>query len=198
LGIGCVGCADPANLDVWSLVYRRLKMTSNSTHLRCSFCAKSEGEVQKLIAGPSVYICDACVVLCTTILDENGIARPSHGDYVERTLRRAATDLDAARAVLASGYSRAAVDLCRGSARAALEAFCLKRGEHHPARDDFTLLLSLALRDSEDLRRLHELDVTRLIAHHRFDDEVNSNQAQGAIDAAAAILKFVRAHQPAT
>ena len=35
--------------------------------LHCSFCAKSQHEVRKLIAGPSVYICDECVELCVDI-----------------------------------------------------------------------------------------------------------------------------------
>ena len=38
-------------------------------HLRCSFCGKSEREVAKLIAGPKVYICEACVGVCNGILD---------------------------------------------------------------------------------------------------------------------------------
>jgi ClpX C4-type zinc finger protein len=37
---------------------------------RCSFCTKSNLEVERLIAGPGVYICDSCVGLCTTILDD--------------------------------------------------------------------------------------------------------------------------------
>ncbi|PYQ62716.1 MAG: hypothetical protein DMF58_00990, partial [Acidobacteria bacterium] len=36
-----------------------------TTRLRCSFCNKSEDEVEKLIAGPNVYICDACVKIAT-------------------------------------------------------------------------------------------------------------------------------------
>ncbi|WP_416886528.1 ATP-dependent Clp protease ATP-binding subunit ClpX [Marinospirillum sp.] len=36
--------------------------------LCCSFCGKSQDEVKKLIAGPSVYICDDCVTLCTDII----------------------------------------------------------------------------------------------------------------------------------
>ena len=36
--------------------------------LPCSFCAKSQHDVQKLIAGPSVYICDECVELCVDII----------------------------------------------------------------------------------------------------------------------------------
>jgi hypothetical protein len=36
--------------------------------LRCSFCGKGADDVQKLIAGPNVYICDACVGSCNNIL----------------------------------------------------------------------------------------------------------------------------------
>ena len=38
--------------------------------LRCSFCGKAQREVKKLIAGPSAYICDECVQLCTEIVAE--------------------------------------------------------------------------------------------------------------------------------
>ncbi|MBI5509628.1 MAG: ATP-dependent Clp protease ATP-binding subunit ClpX [Deltaproteobacteria bacterium] len=38
--------------------------------LTCSFCGKSQREVRKLIAGPTVYICDECIKLCTDIIDE--------------------------------------------------------------------------------------------------------------------------------
>jgi ATP-dependent Clp protease ATP-binding subunit ClpX len=36
----------------------------------CSFCGKSHAEVRKLISGPGVYICDACVILCKNVLDK--------------------------------------------------------------------------------------------------------------------------------
>jgi len=46
--------------------------------LRCSFCGKTQREVRKLIAGPSVYICDECVNLCKEIIDEEeGGAQPA-------------------------------------------------------------------------------------------------------------------------
>src|SRR5262249_49227394 len=38
--------------------------------LYCSFCGKSQHEVRKLIAGPTVFICDECVELCMDIIDE--------------------------------------------------------------------------------------------------------------------------------
>lgn len=40
--------------------------------LRCSFCGKSQDEVRKLIAGPTVYICDECIDLCNDIILEEG------------------------------------------------------------------------------------------------------------------------------
>lgn len=43
---------------------------SDDESLDCSFCGKSQDEVRKLIAGPSVYICDECVELCNDILRE--------------------------------------------------------------------------------------------------------------------------------
>ncbi|MGE7968931.1 ClpX C4-type zinc finger protein, partial [Sphingomonas sp. NPDC092331] len=42
---------------------------SKST-LYCSFCGKSQHEVRKLIAGPTVFICDECVELCNDIIRE--------------------------------------------------------------------------------------------------------------------------------
>ncbi|HEY3931722.1 MAG TPA: ATP-dependent Clp protease ATP-binding subunit ClpX [Verrucomicrobiae bacterium] len=41
----------------------------------CSFCGKSHAEVKKLIAGPGVYICDNCVVLCKNVLDKEFAAQ---------------------------------------------------------------------------------------------------------------------------
>ncbi len=38
--------------------------------LRCSFCGKSQNDVRKLIAGPSVYVCDECIELCNEIIAE--------------------------------------------------------------------------------------------------------------------------------
>ena len=38
--------------------------------LKCSFCGKSQNEVRKLIAGPTVYICDECIELCNDIIAE--------------------------------------------------------------------------------------------------------------------------------
>ena len=48
--------------------------------LYCSFCGKSQHEVRKLIAGPSVFVCDECVELCNDIIREELDDRSEHGD----------------------------------------------------------------------------------------------------------------------
>src|SRR6266481_4115963 len=46
------------------------KHDDRSGNLVCSFCGKSQDEVRKLIAGPTVYICDECIDLCNDIIAE--------------------------------------------------------------------------------------------------------------------------------
>jgi len=48
--------------------------------LYCSFCGKSQNEVRKLIAGPSVFICDECVDLCNDIIREEADAETSESN----------------------------------------------------------------------------------------------------------------------
>ena len=44
-----------------------------NSHPRCSFCGKESNMVQRLVAGPGVYICNECVDLCVSILEEEGL-----------------------------------------------------------------------------------------------------------------------------
>ena len=43
-------------------------IAATAIQLRCSFCAKPSSEVEKIIAGPGVYICNECVGLCNDVL----------------------------------------------------------------------------------------------------------------------------------
>ena len=59
----------------WWVLRRRRKAASRSAQpsragppALCSFCGKSQDEVRKLIAGPTVYICDECIDLCNDII----------------------------------------------------------------------------------------------------------------------------------
>ncbi len=47
-----------------------MKKKEEGTNVACSFCGKSQKEVKKLIAGPTVYICDECIDLCNDIISE--------------------------------------------------------------------------------------------------------------------------------
>ncbi|PLX50248.1 MAG: ATP-dependent Clp protease ATP-binding subunit ClpX [Desulfobacteraceae bacterium] len=47
-----------------------VKKRDVNDNLFCSFCGKNQKEVQKLIAGPAVYICDECIQLCSEIIEE--------------------------------------------------------------------------------------------------------------------------------
>ena len=52
--------------------------------LYCSFCGKSQHEVRKLIAGPSVFVCDECITLCNDIMREeiqNDQGQVEHGRF---------------------------------------------------------------------------------------------------------------------
>ena len=55
-----------------------------SDTLICSFCGKSQEEVKKLIAGPTVYICDECIELCNDIIAEESKLEESSGTDVSK------------------------------------------------------------------------------------------------------------------
>lgn len=56
------------------------KGSSSEKTLYCSFCGKSQHEVKKLIAGPSVFICDECINLCNDIVRDEVAAEGKEGD----------------------------------------------------------------------------------------------------------------------
>ena len=55
------------------------KKGSSEKLLYCSFCGKSQHEVRKLIAGPSVFICDECIELCNDIIRDESVAETAQG-----------------------------------------------------------------------------------------------------------------------
>jgi ATP-dependent Clp protease ATP-binding subunit ClpX len=73
----------------------RVKKTEdNRQTLYCSFCGKSQQEVSKLIAGPTVYICDECISLCVEIIREekkSGVAKAG-GIPTPREIRKVLDD----------------------------------------------------------------------------------------------------------
>jgi ATP-dependent Clp protease ATP-binding subunit ClpX len=61
------------------------KKTGSEKLLYCSFCGKSQHEVRKLIAGPSVFICDECIELCNDIIRDE-IAETADVDGAKSSL----------------------------------------------------------------------------------------------------------------
>ena len=63
--------------------------------LYCSFCGKSQNEVRKLIAGPSVFICAECVELCTDIISEenkSSLVKSREGIPTPKEIRKVLDD----------------------------------------------------------------------------------------------------------
>jgi ATP-dependent protease Clp ATPase subunit len=59
--------------------------------LRCSFCGKSQHEVRKLIAGPTVYICNECVEVCLDIIAEDRVTNQKRESRYCRSLTTSRT-----------------------------------------------------------------------------------------------------------
>jgi len=77
--------------------------------LRCSFCNKRQADVRKLIAGPTVFICDECVDVCVEIIADDERLQASQSDVVG--------DKPSAKTSSSSTRNMAACALCgkRGS-----------------------------------------------------------------------------------
>src|SRR5438034_313008 len=77
--------------------------SSGDKLLYCSFCGKSQHEVRKLIAGPSVFICDECIELCTdmiadaTTLTEAGYVGEDVENIIQKLLQKCDYDVDKAK-----------------------------------------------------------------------------------------------------
>lgn len=99
---------------------------SQANLLYCSFCGKNQHEVNKLVAGPAVFICDECIDLCTDIVDEQ-LRRLFEGDkegaramsterlrhyveHAEKGAQRNRLALQRIERVLALGENRSAMD----------------------------------------------------------------------------------------
>ena len=67
---------------------------STDKHLRCNFCGKSKGSVEKFISGPNVYICNECVALCNEILAEYDVRAEQEGVVSTPTPREIKEGLD--------------------------------------------------------------------------------------------------------
>lgn len=54
---------------------------SNNKNVKCSFCGKTQESVERIVAGPGVYICDECIKICTNII-ENDYCQEEDDEYI--------------------------------------------------------------------------------------------------------------------
>jgi hypothetical protein len=64
-------------------VAARLRGSRTGVTLYCSFCGKSQHDVAKLVAGPSVFICDECIGICRNIISEEPQGPPGETHKIE-------------------------------------------------------------------------------------------------------------------
>ena len=125
--------------------------------LYCSFCGKSQHEVRKLIAGPTVFICDECVELCMDIIREEhktSIAKTKDGVPSPRDICKVLDDYvigqDHAKRVLSDDVHA--------------EFDALVADEHSRARDELAHLV-LALAAERTIESVLGLSAGRAFAH---------------------------------
>jgi pyrimidine operon attenuation protein / uracil phosphoribosyltransferase len=89
-----------ARIAAWG----RRTMRQSDDKLRCSFCGKSQSEIKKLIAGPSVYICNECVDICSELVAD-GHKKHSGGakmEFIEKSCVMTRADMNRVLARIAS------------------------------------------------------------------------------------------------
>ena len=145
----------------------KLSGSDSKSTLYCCFCGKSQHEVRKLIAGPTVFICDECVELCNDIIREEtkaGLAGKKDGgvptpqeicDMLERLCDRA--EPRQARALGRGAQPLQAAQARRQGGR------CRARQVEHPARRPDRLRQDAARADAG-------ADLRRAVHHGRCDD----------------------------
>src|SRR4029078_104351 len=91
---GTKGACSPDTAPVENAMTKSSNGDSKNT-LYCSFCGKSHHEVRKLIAGPTVFICDECVELCMDIIREENktnLVKSRDGVPTPREIRQVLDD----------------------------------------------------------------------------------------------------------
>ncbi|MEG0912966.1 MAG: ATP-dependent Clp protease ATP-binding subunit ClpX [Oscillospiraceae bacterium] len=59
-------------------------MANNKKIMRCAFCGKTQDEVDRMLVGPNIYICNECVSLCYSLLEEDGFVDPEFKKMISK------------------------------------------------------------------------------------------------------------------
>ena len=120
--------AQAFGFDNWNILAARIEadrpmaVEAGPKTLHCSFCGKSQHDVKKLIAGPNVMICDACVALCNDVIEHTDVLAllPADGDGSALTDYLSGRTSEQLRAYLAK--AERAIDRDRAAIEAAATA----------------------------------------------------------------------------
>lgn len=143
-------------------------MEPETKPLRCSFCNKSQREVKKLIAGPTVYICDECVDVCNEILAEDGLAAGRGVKAAMRAAAQAAEYLGMAADLTAQQNHLGAAREIRNAALAALRGMAVADGEQAATWSE-TKVVGTALEVPQIARLLHVEDRAHIVLRVSVD-----------------------------
>lgn len=132
-------------------------MTEEAPTLHCSFCNKKQRDVKKLIAGPSVYICNECVDVCNGILAEDDIPAGRGARAAARTVRRAEELLQMAVDLAHSQNYFGAAREIRSAALEVLRGIALAEKESATQWSQSELILH-ALESDPEIARLLQIE----------------------------------------
>jgi ClpX C4-type zinc finger/Glyoxalase superfamily protein len=153
--------------------------------LYCTFCGKSQHEVRKLIAGPSVYICDECVELCMGIVNDDVPV----WKVLELMVAAEESGSDADRAALEHLRGRSAQEVtsyvgqCRGFVEHNRQILhCIKqrlamRHDEVPARDDLLASPRFAYLNEKTTEELRTMRRDAQLALKRYEEALRLGTA---------------------
>jgi len=168
-------------------------MAEQDKPLRCSFCNKAQRDVKKLIAGPTVYICDECVDVCNEILDEDGIQAGRGPKAAARTLPHAEEYLRMAADLLKSENCVGAAREVRNAALEILRGIALFEREAATQWSETKVVLSAIEADPEIARLLQVEDHAHVLLRVSIDGAVIAPaEVQRASDVTQSLITILR------
>lgn len=165
----------------------------DASPLRCSFCNKSQRDVLKLIAGPTVYICNECVGVCNDILAEEQIPAGRGLSVATRSYLAAEEQVPAARTLIAAGEVRTAARLVRDAAVTAMRGIIELGGVDTHGWSEVKVITNVLQNHTPLLTALQQTDASHIILRVALDGAaVTQSDAEGAVLALSEVLAYLR------